>query len=84
VVVLDSAQAEAGEYTVGAAGERREVRVDAALGAVEWRPGETMAEILGRAYTAVRTSRAAAAVRRTSSSVWAADRNAASNCEGAR
>jgi PleD family two-component response regulator len=38
-----------GDYVVGAAGERRKVRVDAALGVVEWRPGETMTELLGRA-----------------------------------
>jgi diguanylate cyclase (GGDEF)-like protein len=60
VVVLDSAQAEAnnyagrvkswvfGDYSVGAAGGQRKVRVDAALGVAEWRPGETMAELLGR------------------------------------
>ena len=61
VVVLDSAQAEAndyaarvkrwvfGEYAIGGPAEQRKVHVDAALGVVEWRPGETMAEMLGRA-----------------------------------
>jgi diguanylate cyclase (GGDEF)-like protein len=61
VVVLDSPQADAddyagrlkrwvfGDYTVGGPGEQRKVHVDAAVGVVEWRPGETMAEMLGRA-----------------------------------
>lgn len=61
VVVLDSAQAEANDYAgrvkrwvfrdyaLGGPADQRKVRVDAALGAVEWRPGETMAEMLGRA-----------------------------------
>ena len=61
VVVLDSAQAEAddyaervkrwvfGEYTVGGASGDRRVHVDAAVGVTEWRPGETLAELLGRA-----------------------------------
>jgi diguanylate cyclase (GGDEF)-like protein len=61
VVVLDCAQAEAddytgrvkkwvfGDYTVGGPGEQRKVYVDAAVGVTEWRPGETLAELLGRA-----------------------------------
>ena len=61
VVVLDAAQAQAddyaervkswvfGDYTVGGPEEQRKVHVDAAVGVAEWRPGETMAELLGRA-----------------------------------
>jgi len=60
VVVMDSSQSEAddyaarikrwvfGDYTVGAAGERRKVHVEAAMGVAEWRSGETMAQLLGR------------------------------------
>ena len=61
VVLLDCAQAEAndyagrvqkwvfGDYTVGGPGEQRKVYVDAAVGVAEWQPGETLAELLGRA-----------------------------------
>jgi diguanylate cyclase len=61
VVVLDSVQAEAndyaervkswvfGDYSVGGSEQQRKVHVDAAVGVAEWRPGETMAELLGRA-----------------------------------
>jgi hypothetical protein len=38
-----------GDYTVGDPGEQRKVHVDAALGVAEWQPGETVAEMLGRA-----------------------------------
>jgi diguanylate cyclase (GGDEF)-like protein len=60
VVVMDSSQSEAddyasrikrwvfGDYTVGAAGDRRKVHVEAAMGVAEWRSGETMAQLLGR------------------------------------
>jgi len=61
VVVLDCAQAEAndyagrvkkwvfGDYNVGGPEEPRKVYVDTAVGVTEWQPGETMAEMLGRA-----------------------------------
>jgi PleD family two-component response regulator len=67
IVVLDSGLAEAkshierlqkwvfGEYRVQLGTDAPKVNMDAALGLVEWQPGETMKEVLGRADDSTET-----------------------------
>lgn len=72
IVVLDSGLAEAkshierlqkwvfGEYRVQLGTDAPKVNMDAALGLVEWQPGETMKEVLGRADAAMYQQKAVA------------------------
>jgi diguanylate cyclase (GGDEF)-like protein len=65
IVVLDGGLAEAkvhierlqkwvfGEYTVQLGTDTHKVHMDAAIGLVEWQPGETIKEVLGRADAAM-------------------------------
>jgi diguanylate cyclase (GGDEF)-like protein len=74
IMVLDSGLAEAqshierlqkwvfGEYTVQLATDAPKVNMDAAIGLVEWQPGETMKEVLGPADAAMYQEKTAARV----------------------
>jgi diguanylate cyclase (GGDEF)-like protein len=71
IVVLDGSLVEAhshiermqkwvfGGYTLQAGTEAPKVNMDAAIGLVEWKPGETMKEVLGRADAAMYQQKAA-------------------------
>jgi diguanylate cyclase (GGDEF)-like protein len=74
IVVLDGGLAEAkphierlqkwvfGEYTIQLGTDAPKVNLDAAIGLVEWQPGETMKEVLGRADAAMYQEKTAAHV----------------------
>jgi diguanylate cyclase (GGDEF)-like protein len=49
-----------GEYTVQLGADVAEVDLDAAIGLVEWQPGESMKEVLGRADAAMYQQKAVA------------------------
>jgi diguanylate cyclase (GGDEF)-like protein len=72
IVVLDGGLAEArphierlqkwvfGEYTIQVGPGAPKVSMDAAIGLVEWQPGETLKEVLGRADAAMYQEKTAA------------------------